>query len=202
MRMKKILFTASILFTTFLNAQNTHQLTGFDHGYDPDVLYMAPGDTVQFTSLGYHSATEIDYIDWVNNVDNHNGGFDVGFGAATTDMWFVINTPGTYYYICEPHADMGMKGTIVVDASAQINEIDASGSFNFFALGAGSYKLQYTDSDRYELYNLNGQLIIEDVLDQMNTETIIDNHLLDGAYVVRFSKDGRTTKVKKGFVQN
>ncbi len=200
--MKNILFASSVLITTLLNAQDTHQLTGFDTGYDPDTLYMAPGDTVQFTSIGYHSATEIDSIDWVNNIDNSNGGFDVGFGAPTFDTWFVINTPGTYYYICEVHADMGMKGIIIVDASAQINEMYPSGSFNFYGLGNGSYKLQYTDSDRYEVYNLNGQLIIEGGLDQMNTETILDTHLMNGAYTVRFSKNGRTTMVKKGFVQN
>jgi len=68
---------------------------------------MAPADTVHFISQGYHSATEIDSIDWVNNIDNPNGGFDVGFGAPTSDMWFVISTPGKYYYICEPHASMG-----------------------------------------------------------------------------------------------
>lgn len=200
--MKSILFTTSIFIATFLNAQNTYQLTGFDHGYDPDTLYMAPGDTVQFTSVGYHSATEIDSIDWVNNVDNHNGGFDVGFGAATADMWFVINTPGTYYYICEVHADMGMKGVIIVDETAGIQEIYASDSFNFYALGNNTYKLQYVDSDRYELYNLNGQLIIEGSLDQINTETILDKHLMNGTYVMRFSKNGRTTHVKKGVVQN
>ena len=40
-------------------------------------------------------STEIDSVDWANNIDNHNGGFDVGFGAPTSDMGFVINTPGS-----------------------------------------------------------------------------------------------------------
>ncbi len=200
--MKKMPLLLALLMTTCLTAQNTHQLIGFDTGYDPDTLYMAPGDTVQFTSVGYHSATEIDSIDWVNNIDNSNGGFDVGFGAPTGDLWFVINTPGTYYYICEVHAAMGMKGIIIVDATAEINEVYLAGSFNFYALGNGSYKLEYVDSDHYELYNLNGQLLIEGDLDQTNTETILDKHLIDGAYVVRFSKNGNTTKVKKGFVKN
>ena len=200
--MKNMLLLLSLLTTTCLTAQNTHQLIGFDTGYNPDTLYMAPGDTVQFTSVGYHSATEIDSIDWVNNIDNPNGGFDVGFGAPTSDMWFVINTPGTYYYICEVHAAMGMKGVIIADATAELEEINLASNFNFYAIGNDSYKLEHVESDHYRIFNLSGQLILEGELDVTNTETILDRHLIDGAYVVRFSKNGNTTKVKKGFVKN
>lgn len=139
----KTLLTIFLLLPIIGNAQNSHTLIGFDHGYNPDTLYMAPADTVHFISQGYHSATEIDSIDWVNNIDNPNGGFDVGFGAPTSDMWFVINTPGKYYYICEPHASMGMKGVIYVAVGNTIPEHYSKELNKVASIGNGLLSVNY-----------------------------------------------------------
>ena len=111
---KKLLFTLFLFVTSIGFGQNTHTLTAYDNYFDPDTLYILAGDTVNFVSLGYHSATEVDSMDWVNNVAQHNGGFYVGQGAPTNDMKFTINTIGVYYNICVPHANMGMKSIIIV----------------------------------------------------------------------------------------
>ncbi len=119
---KNILFIFSFLFFAFIsNAQTSHSLIGYDNYFSPDTLYIQAGDTVQFTSVGYHSATEVSYADWQANTTNAIG-FDVGFGAPTSDMWFVVNTVGTHYYICRVHDAMGMKGVIIVSPSTGILE--------------------------------------------------------------------------------
>ncbi len=122
--MKKFTFLnliAIICIAFSLKAQVNHNLIGYDFYFSPDTLYMQAGDTVRFSSSGYHSATEVNYADWIADTTNAIG-FDVGFGAPTFAMWFVVNTVGTHYYNCRPHASMGMKGVIIVNPSTGIQE--------------------------------------------------------------------------------
>ena len=113
--MKNLLFLllcTSIASATF--GQTTHDLFAFDNYFMPETLYIEPGDTVSFTTLGYHSATEVDSIDWVNNELIPNQGFDVGFGSGSSSTKFTIDSEGIHYNMCRPHASMGMKSIIIV----------------------------------------------------------------------------------------
>lgn len=189
-----------MLSVNFALSQNSYTLIGTDHVYNPDTLYMAPGDTVHFVSIGYHSATEIDSIDWVNNVDNHNGGFDVGFGAATTDMWFVINTVGKYYYICGPHASMGMKGVIYVQQGVGIDEKYSEENYTVYSQN-NLLLLSYIDADLVEIYDLNGKLVLSKRLEAQSTASQFSHNLTTGNYILRFSKNGHLRVNKKQFIQ-
>ena len=52
--------------------QQIHTITGYDHYFDPDTAYINVGDTVRLVSIGYHSITEQDSTDWVNNQATSN----------------------------------------------------------------------------------------------------------------------------------
>jgi plastocyanin len=200
--MKHLLGTLLIFICSYgIQAQNSHTLIGFDHGYNPDTLYMAPGDTVHFISQGYHSATEIDSVDWVNNVDNHNGGFDVGFGAATSDMWFVINTVGKYYYICEPHASMGMKGVIYVQQGVSIEEAYNSDNYQVYQLSENVLQLEYNDADQVDIFDMGGKLVESSSLDIRSGQQQIQINLSEGLYIFRFSKEGHLRVNTKKFIE-
>ena len=55
---------------------------------------------------------EVDSATWASGGSTAlAGGFNFGFGATAT---FVLSTPGTYYYVCQPHVSSGMTGTITV----------------------------------------------------------------------------------------
>ena len=195
--MKRTFVLVFLITTSIADAQNSHTLVGFDHGYTPDTLYMAPGDTVHFVSQGYHSATEIDSTDWVNNVDNPNGGFDVGFGAPTFDTWFVINTPGKYYYICEPHAAMGMKGVIYVQQGIGIEEAYNSDNFQVYQLNSASIQLQFVDADKVDIFDLSGKLVSSINLNEEQMTQSIAISLTPSTYIFRFSKNGHLRVSKK-----
>lgn len=74
-----------------------------------DTLYVNVGDSVNFQIGASHNAVEVSQATWLANGTISNGGFSVGFGGGG----IIINTIGTYYYVCQPHAGLGMKGIII-----------------------------------------------------------------------------------------
>ena len=198
--MNKIYFILSFLaFVNIVQAQTSHSLLATDHYYDPDTLYIMPGDTVDVIINGYHSVTEIDSIDWVNNTDNPNGGFDVGFGSSDPNTWFVVNTPGTYYYICEPHAMMGMKGILIVQNPNAVIEqaYFKPENFNAYKLNENSINLMYKDSNQLNVFDINGKQVFQSELDINSEEFTIPNQFKTGTYIFRFSKDNNLRVAKK-----
>lgn len=185
------------LISNFVFAQQAYTVVGLDFGFNPDSLYATVGDTVHFVNQGYHSMTEIDSVDWANNVSNHNGGFWVGFGAQTTDMWFVINQPGKYYYICDPHASLGMKGTIFVNAPTGIEQHPTPFDFNVINRGNGNIMLNYKKADRVELYNISGQQVFTSSLQLNETNTEVHLNLSTGVYLAIFRRGKRQLITKK-----
>ena len=75
--------------------------------FSPDTITLKEGDTVNFlweNQLLPHNAVE------------DNGLFDSGDPERNVDYSYTFNVGenGTYQYECEPHADLGMVGTIIV----------------------------------------------------------------------------------------
>ena len=94
----------------FVNPSN-HIINTVGMFFDPDTLYVTVGDTVIFNIGNFHNAVEIDSATYISNGTTPNGGFNFGVG---TFNW-VVPQAQTYYYICQPHAIMGMKGMIVAN---------------------------------------------------------------------------------------
>jgi len=180
--MKKLfLLSALLLVSVFGLAQTTHTLTANDHYFDPDTLYMQAGDTVELISIGYHGATEVDSLDWVNNTANHNGGFWAGFGSPTSSTKFTIDIAGTYYNICSPHAAMGMKSIIIVGAiPTDIDDSEPSQDLTVYPNPA-SHSIRIRNSSSFKIYNMEGQLVLEkDGLG--NTQEVDVSSLSKGIY--------------------
>lgn len=77
--------------------------------FSPSDVTISEGETVRFLWNGEllpHNAVE------------SGGIFDSGEPSRNVDYIFTFETGmnGTYEYVCEPHEDMGMVGTIVVEA--------------------------------------------------------------------------------------
>ena len=103
-----LLFLISFSLNTY--SQNIITTSGLN--FVPDTLNIYTGDSVNFILSTSHNAVEVDSLTYsVNGSNPLTGGFNVGFGADTT---IVFNTVKTYYYVCQPHVNLGMKGIIVV----------------------------------------------------------------------------------------
>ena len=125
--------------------------------FSPDTITLMEGDSVRFFWSGEllpHNAVE------------NSGLFDTGEPSTEVDYTytFLFGENGTYEYVCEPHEDLGMIGTIIVEPNPDLvqnnseepNEEEPTyesqnGGFNFtffgleliilFAIGALIYQV-------------------------------------------------------------
>jgi plastocyanin len=108
-----MLAIASISFST------THTITNSGFSFSPSTITINAGDTVNFVLASIHSAREVSQATWDANGTTSNGGFDLPLGGGTV----VLTQAGIHYYICVPHASIGMKGTITVNPATDVRTI-------------------------------------------------------------------------------
>lgn len=116
--MKK--YTTVLLLVTAItaHAQTTHELTNIGNAFDPPLINMIAGDSIHLVLSDPHTCTQVDETTWMNNGNTPNGGFNYPAGEHT----FALDVPGTYYYVCTPHANMGMKGKSIVAINMDVQE--------------------------------------------------------------------------------
>jgi len=106
-------FLTILLFTCFTSFSQIQTINTIGNTFSPDTVTCTLGDTIIFNLGISHNAVEVDQTTYISNGDTSNGGFDIGFGTIDT----VIPTLSqTYYYVCQPHVTMGMKGVIIVNS--------------------------------------------------------------------------------------
>ena len=111
--------------------------------FSPADITIDAGDTVTWEDLQalFHTVSQSD--DAASNVYDGSG-FRSGNPGAVDTFEFTFNTPGVFFYVCEPHGALGMKGSVTVlagniapvadagpDQSGQVGDpitLDGSGS--------------------------------------------------------------------------
>lgn len=88
--------------------------------FQPDLLKIAPGDTVRFISVDKGHNAVSDKNMWPEGVE--------GFKSKINqDIEITFDKDGTYGVFCQPHRTMGMVGLILVgDPSANYEEARAA----------------------------------------------------------------------------
>ena len=128
--MNKLLFGTLALMTTLFacgdkDSENSacgtvHTVTTTDDTSDMDVymdftpedLTIAVGDCVNFEMSSTHNAVEVSQESYDNRDGTAlEGGFQVQFGESA-EVYF--GEAGTHYYVCQPHINSDMIGTITV----------------------------------------------------------------------------------------
>lgn len=196
---KSILLFLIATISFFGHAQTSHIVTAFDFGFAPENLTLAPGDTVYAIFNGYHSMTEVSESDWNSNLANSNGGFWIGFGAPTFEDYFVVSEEGLKYYICVPHAEMGMKGTLnVVNPTVGIDVLTANDVYNISTLGNGKFTLSFSNCEAFTILTTSGKTIETIALNNLGGQIDIDlSGLSSGIYLGVFVENGKGVKVVK-----
>ncbi|MEZ4849717.1 MAG: CHRD domain-containing protein [Bacteroidia bacterium] len=106
---------AGILSVFQLSAQTTHVVTSSaNFEFVPSFIQVMAGDTVDWQIDGMHNVIEVSLQSYNNNTATSNGGFTLPFGGGKQ----AFPNPGVYYYICQPHASLAMKGVIFVTSDA------------------------------------------------------------------------------------
>ena len=120
----------------FGKAQDTSEcdaiVTIGDGGYsfEPAEITISEGDTVCWIWKGtadVHNVAEIaTKFDADMNLEDAKIGFYSGESATTVDFRHTFTeTDKTHYYVCEPHAGMGMVGTVTVGNGTSNDPIEA-----------------------------------------------------------------------------
>jgi len=189
-----------IAFTLSANLSNavTWIVTTPGFSFSPAPITITLGDTVLFNIGSNHNAVEVSQTTWVANGNTSNGGFATSFGGGT-----VIPTQvKTYYFVCQPHANMGMKGQIIVTPSTGIPIVEAEDKVLKFNPNPVSTKtLVHTGIAD----GLSNNLIVFDITGKEvhRVENIVNNYALDlgflknGIYFAEFNTKGyrRTGKI-------
>ena len=109
MRLLVIIFIC-FFHVNFVQSQNTITTSG--QNFIPNNLQVFHGDSINFILGSNHNAVEVDSTTYFNNGSSPLlGGFSIGFGQDST---ILLDSIKTYYYVCQPHVNFGMKGIIVV----------------------------------------------------------------------------------------
>jgi plastocyanin len=111
--MKTFTICLVLLCCGFTALATTWTITNSGFGFSPMTLTIAQGDTVIFDIEGIHNAVEVSQATYnANGTSPLSGGFEVSFGGGTVFPGDL--SAGTHFYVCQPHASGGMKGTIIV----------------------------------------------------------------------------------------
>jgi len=127
----RLLPVTAILFlvvfaTGTIEKQNTSQsefvvsVDSTNLRFSPDSVTITEGDSVRFFWSGELLA---------HNAVSYDGLFDSGDASRNVDYSFTfeVGTNGTHEYLCEPHEEFGMTGTIVVEPLNIEEEEDPEG---------------------------------------------------------------------------
>lgn len=159
--MKKIyLFILIALFTISLKAASyTVSIVGTS--YSPATLTVNVGDVVTIQGSMAHPLAQVDQTTW-----NANGTATLsgGWGVSTSNVTFTVANTNTIYYVCTAHVSFGMKGQVIVNSTAGLNQI----SFNSLPLALYpnpasevvnmNYSLNEDAQVRIELLSITGNL--------------------------------------------
>ncbi len=108
-----------LLFGISANAQTEYVVNNQGFIFAPADLTIAVGDTVNWTIGSIHNVLEVSQATYNTNGNTAlPGGFSTPFGGGKVGF----SAPGTYYYVCDPHASLEMKGTITVTAATTTGE--------------------------------------------------------------------------------
>ena len=85
--------------------------------FNPDIVYIQPGDTVAFVNMTSHNAVSEDAL-----LPEGAAPWRSDLGA---NIKLTLDIEGVYPYVCEPHIGFGMVGVIVVGKPVGIDEVMA-----------------------------------------------------------------------------
>ncbi len=202
MKCKSLFLAILFAFVFIISYGATDTISNNVFVFTPDEITVNTGDTIIFSIGGSHNAIEVSEETWNSNGNVANGGFSVPFGGGEV----IFEEEGTYYYVCEPHASLGMKGIINVVSTVTSDEeilAEKTDDFSIYpnpvkqVMGVSFFVPEY-DEASIELIDITGRVV--QVLAEKKTyapgryEEYFDlGHLEKGKYFVFYSSGSTQT---------
>lgn len=187
----KSLLTLGLFLTSFTGFGTTWTIVNSGFSFSPSSITISQGDTVVFTLAGSHNATEVSQTTWnANGTTMLTGGFQTLFGGGT--VLPVQLGVGTHYFVCQPHASMGMKGQIIVQSSTGIDENPSLAGITIFPNPTADKISIVSDKSKigttYTLSDQSGKQVLSGRINEEN-QMIDLSTIAAGAYFFRIDQD-------------
>ncbi len=128
-----------------------------DFEFNPEVVTVNVGDTILwFWEEGFHTTTS-------TNIPAEAAPWDEPISSSSPFFQYVVTFPGSYDYVCTPHASMGMVGHFTANGTTDIPVIPAASELDFQWYVNGNDLIISTSfpqsTQEVKLLNLNGQVL-------------------------------------------
>jgi plastocyanin len=189
--MKRITLLMMLVTACFYTYATTWTITSPGFTFSPATLTIQSGDDLDFDIEGINQVQEVSEATWNNNGTTPlAGGFSTPNGGGPVSAAKL--TVGTHWYVCVPHASMGMKGKIIVEATTGIEGVQpqpyvsifpnpTNGKIHLLANGSkliNNYNLTVFDMTGKNVYSTTNA-------DRLELNQIDLSGLAKGIYVVR-----------------
>ena len=160
--MKNILL-ALLVYPFFMNGFGTnYNVVNVGITFSPATITMTQNDNFTFTLASVHDVVEVSQATWDANGNTPIIGFQLPFGGGT--LLGSSLTLGLHYFVCEPHAAFGMKGTINVQTTLASPDIKSQNGMLIYPTQAkDNITVQFNTSTttpvEIKLFNLQGKLV-------------------------------------------
>ncbi len=186
-----IIFLVLVLVCSTVGYSTTHIIGNSGFTFTPADLTINLGDTVNFVVASIHQPREVDKATWDANGTTSNGGFDLPLGGGIV----VLTQTGTHYYVCVPHASLGMKGTITVNAVTGVKDISQTipETFNLMQ----NYPNPFNPSTTISFSLPSKSFVSLKVYDVIGNEvaTIVNQELSAGNYTKQWNAENMSSGV-------
>jgi len=203
--MKTLLFLFAFTMYSGLVLSNKTTITNSGFTFTPDSINISISDTVEFQIASMHNVVEVSQATWNANGNSPlPGGFTLPFGGGQLTGL----TTGVHYYVCSPHASLGMKGRIFVNSGLGIHSIETNnwtisinpnptnGKFSF-SFQESVINGVTTEEKRVDIYNFLGEKIISQT--NLHPQTVYELDLTpfaDGIYFLSIISGIKNTTVR------
>jgi plastocyanin len=195
----KILLSILLMVTALTGFSKTWTITNSGTTFSPATITINQGDSVKFSLGSAHNSVEVSQSTWNANGNTPIPGFSTPYGGGL--VLPAKLTAGTHYYVCQPHAAVGMKGTITVQnltGNAEIPQLPdisvypnpSNGMFHLSVSG-----LQDTKKYNLEIFNLLGGKVYESTVSNATSDIDLSNSSI-GIYFLKIF-DGQNILTKK-----
>jgi plastocyanin len=189
--MKKLLLSIALFSIGAAGFTATVTITNSGTSFNSAAVTITLGDNISFSLGSNHNAVEVSQATYDAKGNTPlEGGFSVAFGGGTVASNLL--TAGIHYYVCTPHAALGMRGTITVLEPTGISlNTSAEGVSIYPNPTNGNFKLRINSSQptkeyQLEIFNVLGSKVYSksDIQSQgINSVDVAD--LPKGTYLVK-----------------
>lgn len=184
----------------------TSTITNSGLAFNPTATIINLGDNVTFTLGASHNAVEVSQAtyDAMGNTPL-SGGFSVPFGGGSVSANLL--TAGVHYFVCTPHAALGMRGMITVLNTTGIALNPSNEGISIYPNPSnGNFQLKINNSQpskdyKLEVFNVLGTKVYSKTdLQSQSTSSVDAADLPKGTYLVRIY-NGKETYNRKIIVR-